>query len=145
MWFDPITIWLLRSPLHGVMSKSTMLITCTGRKSGKSYTTPVNYWRMSDEGGEYLLTTSYRRRTWWRNLRGVAPVSLHLQGRDLPARAEAFEDPQVVTAEVSAFLSQNPRLARYYKVGLDEDGRPNAADLAKAAEPLVVIHTRLNE
>jgi len=32
---------LLRSPLHALVSKSTLLITFTGRKSGKKYTTPI--------------------------------------------------------------------------------------------------------
>jgi hypothetical protein len=41
--YNPIVSWLLRSPLQGLMSSSTMLITFAGRKSGKTYTTPVNY------------------------------------------------------------------------------------------------------
>lgn len=32
--YNPLVSWLLRSPLHGVMSKSTMLVTFTGQKSG---------------------------------------------------------------------------------------------------------------
>jgi hypothetical protein len=34
---------LLRSPLHGIVGRSFMLITFTGRKSGRAYTTPVQY------------------------------------------------------------------------------------------------------
>ena len=41
--FNPFMVWLLRSPLHKLASKNTLLITFTGRKSGKKYTTPVNY------------------------------------------------------------------------------------------------------
>ena len=59
MWFDPLMTLLLRSPLHGMLDKSTMLITVTGRKSGVPYTTPVNYIR----SGEVLLTTSFKDRT----------------------------------------------------------------------------------
>ena len=39
---------VLRSPLHGMVSKNFMLITFTGRRSGKVYTTPVNYVRDGD-------------------------------------------------------------------------------------------------
>ena len=46
MWFNPMITWLLRSPLHGLVSKSIMLITYKGRKSSKEYTTPVNYLRI---------------------------------------------------------------------------------------------------
>ena len=35
--------FILRSPLHGMVSKYLTLITFTGRKSGKNYTTPVSY------------------------------------------------------------------------------------------------------
>ena len=41
--FNPLMIWLLHSPLHKIASKNTLLITFIGRKSGKKYTTPVNY------------------------------------------------------------------------------------------------------
>ena len=40
--YNPFVGALLRSPLHGFMSNSTMLLTYTGRKSGKTYTTPVS-------------------------------------------------------------------------------------------------------
>jgi hypothetical protein len=66
MWYNSMMKWILRSPLHGLISKSTMLITYTGHKSGKLYTIPVNYVRDED----VLSVTSYRHRTWWRNLRG---------------------------------------------------------------------------
>jgi hypothetical protein len=32
---------LLRSPLHGLMSKRFLLLTFTGRKSGRKHTIPV--------------------------------------------------------------------------------------------------------
>lgn len=42
---NPVVTWLLRSSLHGILSGSTLLITVTGRKSGRIYTIPVNYVR----------------------------------------------------------------------------------------------------
>lgn len=39
---------ILRSPIHGMVSKSILLITFTGRKSGKTYTTPVSYSQDGD-------------------------------------------------------------------------------------------------
>jgi len=55
MWYNPIMKWILGSPLHRVVSKSTMLVTFTGRKSGKQYTIPVNYVRE----GDVFYVTSY--------------------------------------------------------------------------------------
>lgn len=65
--YNPVVAWILRSPLHGVMSRSTMLLNYTGRKSGRTYTTPVNYVR----DGDGLLCVGAREHTWWRNLRSV--------------------------------------------------------------------------
>jgi len=42
MWFNPIMKWLIRSPLHGLVSKSMLVIGYTGRKSGKRYETPMS-------------------------------------------------------------------------------------------------------
>jgi hypothetical protein len=39
---------ILRSPLHGLVSNNVILITFTGRKSGNTYTMPVNYVRDGD-------------------------------------------------------------------------------------------------
>lgn len=58
--------WVLRSPLHGMLSNGMMLITITGRKTGKTYTTPVGYY----VEGETLWVITSRERKWWRNLQG---------------------------------------------------------------------------
>jgi hypothetical protein len=57
--FNPFMIWLLRSPLHKIASKNALLITFTERKSGKKYTTPVNY--VID--GNVIFITSLRSRS----------------------------------------------------------------------------------
>ncbi len=141
MWFNPITTWIMRSPLHGFVSKNMMLITYTGRKSGKQYTTPVNYLEIAKNGSTFLYTTSYRERVWWRNLRGGAEVTLRLQGRDLPARAEVVEELEQVAQELGAYLRQAPNLGRYLSVSMDEGGTPDVEDLQRAAEKMVVVKT----
>ena len=63
---------LLRSPLHFLLSGSIMLVTFTGRKSGKVYTTPVQYFR----DGDTIIFFTKTVRTWWKNLAGERPVTL---------------------------------------------------------------------
>ena len=48
----------------------TRLITVTGRKTGRKYTTPVGYY----QEGDTLWVISSRDRTWWRNATGGAQV-----------------------------------------------------------------------
>jgi hypothetical protein len=52
--YNPFVVALLRSPLHGFMSGSTMLLTYAGCRSGKAYTKPVNNLR----DGDTLLVVS---------------------------------------------------------------------------------------
>jgi deazaflavin-dependent oxidoreductase (nitroreductase family) len=87
MWYNPIIKAILSSPLHGLMSGSILLLTVTGRKSGKQYTFPVSYYR--DE--ETLTIFSQRKRQWWRNLEGGAAVQVRLRGKRRPATAEVVE------------------------------------------------------
>ena len=96
MWFNPIMRGLLRSPLHFFVSKNMMLMTFTGRKSGKNYTVPMNYFTMNDDGDEFIATTSLKERTWWRNLRGGVPVSIRLQGRDYKGISKVIENEEEV-------------------------------------------------
>lgn len=143
MWYNSIMIWLLKSPLHFLTSKNMMLVTYIGQKSGKKYTTPVNYFQAEDELGKYLATTSKSERVWWRNLRGGAPVMVRIQGRDLSATAEVFEDQQSVTQGMYEFLSQTPQMAKYFKVELNQNGESDPAGIAANVNGKVFIKTRM--
>ncbi len=128
---------LLCSPLHGLMSGSMLLIGVTGRKTGKSYVTPVNYLADGDE----LLIVSLRARTWWRNARSGA-VTLRLRGADVPAQARVIEDEAGVAAQLVDYLHRAPKLARYFGVRVDAQSEPLAEDIARAARERVVIRVR---
>jgi deazaflavin-dependent oxidoreductase (nitroreductase family) len=139
--FNPLMIWLLRSPLHKIASKNTLLITFTGRKSGKKYTTPVNY--VID--GNVIFTTSLRGRSWWKNLRRDAKISVHLQGKDLETQGEVIENNEKVKEQLMRYLQKLPQYAKYFKVNLDHDGHPNIEDVTQAARDRVMILLRLNK
>lgn len=139
MWFNPIMKFFLRSPMHPLVSKNMMLMTYTGRKSGKSYTIPMNYFPINGA----LYTTSTRERVWWRNLRGGAEVILLLKGKDVPAWAESIEDHNEVTQALVQTFQVNPRLARYMDVRISPDGTPYPADIDRLAKERVVVRTVL--
>lgn len=139
MWFNPIMRWLIRSPLHFFASKNMMLMTYTGRKSGKIYTIPMNYLTI----GEVLYTISSRERVWWRNLRDGADITLRLRGRDVSAQATTIEDSQQVASSLQQFLKAAPEYARYLNVQIDSVGMPNPEDLAHLANERVLVRTLL--
>lgn len=116
-----------------------MLITFTGPKSGKLYTTPVNYVRDSD----HITVVSDRHRTWWRNLRGGAPVTVRVKGQDLKAVGETIEDEEAVASGLVAYLQKVPQYAKYFQVSLDRDGQPNREEATRAAQDKVIIRIQI--
>lgn len=130
--------FVLRSPLHGIVSKYLMLITFTGRKSGKRYTTPVSY---SQQGDQVMVFT---HANWWKNLCGSKPVTLRIRGQELNGLAEPIaEDKEAVAAELTAHLRKSPFDAKFYDVTIDDDGNPSAADVEKAVQTVVMIRIQL--
>ena len=139
MWFNPIMSWMIRSPLHFMVSKNMMLMTYTGWKSGKSYSTPMNYLALNGA----LYTNSYRDRVWWRNLRGGADVILRLRGEDIPARAEVIEDQAAVAGYLTQYVEEAPHLAKYMEVRMEADGTPDDEDISRLAQEMVMVRTEL--
>lgn len=131
---------LLRSPLHGIASRSVMLITFTGRKSGRSYTTPISYLR---EGRQ---VTGFTGAPWWRNLAGGAPVTLRIKGRDYRGWAAVVaEDKASVANALQHFLRHVRSDARFYQVTYDAQGEPRRDEVERAAERCVLLRITLNE
>jgi hypothetical protein len=73
-------------------SNQLLLLTFTGRKSGKKFTTPLRYVQ---EGETLQLIIVY---PWWRNLIGEATVHVLLRGQMRTGTAEVLpeEDGEVV-------------------------------------------------
>ncbi len=138
---NPVIVAILRSPLHSMMSKAIMLISFTGRKSGKRYTTPVSYFQ-EDKTAVYVFTHG----TWWKNLQGDVPVSLRLRGRDWNGFALPIsEDKQRIADGLAMYLIQHPGNKGIYEVALDENGKPKAEDLLRAAQTATMIQIRISE
>jgi len=130
---------ILRSPFHGMVSKNIMLLTFTGQKSGRVHSTPVNYVQDHNE----ITVFSFRQRTWWRNLRGGAPVTVRIRGQNLKAVAECIEDEKTVASGLLAYLQQRPNYAKYFQVALNQDGQPKREEVVQAAKNRVMIKVQL--
>jgi deazaflavin-dependent oxidoreductase (nitroreductase family) len=125
---------LLHSPFQGALSANTMLITVTGRKTGKEITTPVNYY----QEGDTVWVISRRERTWWRNARHGASVKLYLRGKDLRGVSNVLEEEDGVVNGLGHYIQHFPASAKYLKVRMDQ-GIPNADDLRNAAGNEIVV------
>lgn len=139
MWFNPMMVWLLKSPFHFFISKNMLLVTVTGRKSGRQISTPTNYLR----DGNTLWVISWRDRNWWKNLRGGANVRLLLAGRNVEGSGEVFEDENSVAQSLFEYYSKAPQVAKYVGIGLDAAGLPISADCERTAKKMVVVKVGL--
>lgn len=92
---NPVVAWLLRTPLHDLLSDRVMLLIVTGRRSGAAIRLPVLYERHADT----LTVISRPSRLWWRNLEDGAPVQLVLRGARLSGHATVSSEPSHVAAE----------------------------------------------
>jgi F420H(2)-dependent quinone reductase len=70
---------ILSSPAHGLLSDRLLILTVTGRRTGKQRTFPVAY---RQDGDKLSLHIDWpERKVWWRNLIGGAPVTVRLRGQ----------------------------------------------------------------
>jgi deazaflavin-dependent oxidoreductase (nitroreductase family) len=135
---NPVVGWILRSPLHGLLSRGLVLLTISGRRSGRRYSIPVGYQR--DAEGIVVLVSRARRKRWWRNFREPGAVTLRLRGRDVAgeARVVAAGSP-AFRAAFETTLRRLPSLARQFDVRFDPREGLDAAALAALAREAVVI------
>jgi hypothetical protein len=138
---NALTAAVLHSPLHWIISKNSLLLAIAGSKSGHKFTLPVNYFR----DGDVLYITSLRTRTWWRNLRGGAPVKVRLAGRNMYVRGNLVEDGTDVLENFKHFFQHNPEVARYFGVRLESNDQPNTQDISNLAEERVLVKVNLSQ
>jgi hypothetical protein len=129
------TTSILRSKMHAPMSDSTLIIMLTGRVSGELISTPVNYIQK----GKLIYITSQKGRTWWRNLRGGASVTLCLKGKEVEAWAGVKENPAEVTKGIQLFNDAYGTYTRHFGLTLDEDGNPDPEKLKELASDRVLV------
>ena len=133
-----IVRFLLRSPLHFLLSDTLLLLTYLGRTTGKRYTNPVAYTRERD------VVTVFTYRSWWKNVCGGAPVLVEIKRYQMVGTAEAISDEKAAIAtSLLAFLRRHPRLAGGYNIPLDADGQPNPNAVQQAAQFVVMVRIHL--
>ncbi len=130
---------ILRSPLHPIMSKTTLLITFTGQKSGKPYTIPVNFSQTENQ----LVITSEKQRNWWRNLKTEPAVKVLLRGIEYAGHAVVLKNPEEVAEKLAIYLKSIPQAAQYFKIRLDANDIPLQDDLMIAASSRVIIQIHM--
>ncbi len=83
---NPLIRALLRSPLHPLASRALLVLSWSGRTSGRRYSIPVGYQRDGDD--IVVMLTKPAQKTWWKNFRMPWPAELLIEGRERTAMGE---------------------------------------------------------
>ena len=100
-FWNPVMRRILESPIHWPLSRWFAVLTWTGRRSGRRYSTPIAYLR---EGATVWVTTGDR---WWRNLVHGAPLRIRVAGRWRDARGTPVTDLADSTATHARLLREH--------------------------------------
>jgi hypothetical protein len=134
---NPIVRSLLRTPLAGSLRRQMMVVSFTGRKSGRQYSIPLSAHQI--DNNLYAITGA----TWKYNFRDGADAEVLHNGKTTAMRGEYIQDPAVV-ADLSRRVAESYGVKRAQTMmGLKfRDARiPTVEEFAEAAnrEKLVAI------
>jgi deazaflavin-dependent oxidoreductase (nitroreductase family) len=121
-YLNPFMRLVLGSRAHRMMSSRLMLLSFTGRKTGRAYTTPVSYVR---EGTDLLVPGGG---AWWKNL-ASGSARVRLQGKWQAVTPEVIREPKQLSATLGRMLAVNPAIAVFTGIRLGQDGLPNPKSL----------------
>jgi deazaflavin-dependent oxidoreductase (nitroreductase family) len=140
---NPLVVRVLHSPFHWPLSTGLLLLTYTGRVSGRSVTLPVGYQRVDDR--VTVLVSEAATKRWWRNFRDPAEVSLRIRGRahDGRARLVAPDEPAFREA-AERTLRRVPGMGRVFKVNFDRRRGLTAEQLAHLSREIAIVAIHLD-
>lgn len=107
---------ILGLPFSTPLSGRLMLLSYTGRKTGKDYRQPVSYVQQ----GNTLLTPGGGNWKW--NLKDGRPVRIRLRGRDVIARPELIKDPDKIEQLLAVMTAANPAVSAFVGIPKGPDG-----------------------
>lgn len=140
---NPLVRFILNSPLHSLLSGRLILVTYTGKRSGKKHTLPVQY---VESHNELIVFAGYHQhKKWWRNLMQESTISVCYRGKRLEASAKAFDgDVEAIVPVMPDYLRRFPASARVH--GLTFDSRGNIEDpekLGEEAKKVLMVRIRM--
>ncbi len=138
MWYNKIMVWLLRSPLHSMISSGIMIIGFTGSKSGKKYSTPVNYYKIDNA----IFAMCDRSRIWWKNIKKNSDLDLFIKRENFSGKGLVIDSKTQVEEALAIIYKHNPQIAKYMKVEMVE-GEPVLRDIQKLSDNTIVIKITL--
>ncbi|MEH3130672.1 MAG: hypothetical protein PGN27_12020 [Mycolicibacterium neoaurum] len=136
---NPTLKFALRTPLGGLIG-DFMLVSFTGRKTGRRYATPVSAHHL--DGVLYVLLEAQ----WKYNFRDGADAQVSYRGKTTTMRGELISDPAAVAALAERIAtSYGPKKAqRQMGLVFADDRLPTVAQWEKAARDVKLAAIKLS-
>ncbi len=131
---------ILRGPFHRVLSGRVLVLTFSGRSTGRVYELPLVY---IEDGSTIYCCTLQAATRWWKNLRGSPKVRVLLRGEEHAGKTEIVEDPPEKIRPLTMWLEKSRPMQRTYGVSPARAGRLDPDQVRCAAENSIVIRITL--
>ena len=104
----------------GPVKDVLMLVTTTGRRTGKQHTTPIGYVH---DGDTILSFTIGGVSNWYKNMLKQPRATLTIKGKRLVATARSIEGDENILAVLRVYQQRRPQdMKRFF--GVDPGGSP---------------------
>lgn len=135
---NPTIKLVLKSPLHRLLSNGLALITFTGRKTGKQFSTPAAYHWLDDNTIMFMT-----RSPWWKNFQNGETIQLRVKGKTYSATPELIHDHDTVWDYISQFLQRYDGNTR--RVGIMLGAEATEAEIRAQADEMIAIKAYLKK
>jgi deazaflavin-dependent oxidoreductase (nitroreductase family) len=121
-WILQLQVFLLRHT-RSSFNRQTMIITTTGRKTGRRHSIPIGFIR---DGDTYLALNLGGHSNWFLNALANPCVTLEVDGKKLEARVESVpaNTPQEIRQVLAVFARERPDLYKSF-FGMTDETPPD--------------------
>jgi len=138
--YNPLVVLLYRAgllPLLGV-SRTVMLLTTQGRKSGKRRSTPIGYFTIG--GVMHLFSAWGKSSSWYKNLlANPQAVWVQVGMRQRAVRASVLQEPAEIQRTLEQFVTESPAQARYLLGWEPDRDRIDQADFSTVIQRVLIV------
>ena len=126
--------------LGPLVGRLVLLLTTTGRKTGRPRVTPLQYEEV--DGAIYLGSSRGQKADWFRNILANPHVEVRVKSRRLRGVAETVTDPSRIADFLELRLKRHPKMVGMI---LEREGlpaQPERAQLEAYAAKLAMVVVR---
>jgi deazaflavin-dependent oxidoreductase (nitroreductase family) len=128
---------LYAAGLGSIVGRIILLLTTTGRKSGKRRVTPVQYEDI--DGTLYIGSARGSSADWVRNIAADPHVEVRVKNHHFQGTGELIQDPMRVADYLQTRLERHPRMVGAMMKMHHLPPNPNRAQLEELGKTLVVV------